>query len=92
MKFRSLHDNPILQCKICGKDFAQERWNQVCCSKDCMKVNYKQNQKAAYKKWRIRNRESNLKYMRDYNNAHRERHSEQCKAYNQKVKENAKNA
>jgi hypothetical protein len=57
-----------------------------------MHINYKQNQKAAYKKWREANREYYLQKMRDYNNAHRERHSEQCKAYNQKVKENAKNA
>jgi hypothetical protein len=52
-----------------------------------MKVNYKQNQKAAYKHWRDANREYYLAKMREYNKTHHEAHCNACKAYNKKVKE-----
>jgi hypothetical protein len=88
MKWQSLHDKPILPCKICQKPFTQTRWNQLCCSKDCMTINYKQNQKAGLKRWRNRHRDYMLTYMRDYNAAHHEQHLEHCREMNQKIKEN----
>ena len=87
MKFRSLHDKPILKCVICQKDFEQQRWNQICCSSVCMIINKKNTQREGHKKWRIANREYYLAKMREYNLTHHEAHCNACKAYNKKVKE-----
>jgi len=70
------------QCIICNKEYEGRTIKQLCCSKECSKINKKETQKLY----------SKTDNYKKYNKKYREQHKEEIKIYHQtdKYKENRK--
>jgi hypothetical protein len=73
MLFQSLHDKPRLLCVICGKEFSQDRFNKITCSRPCSKRHHKQYMREYARSHRKEARANNRQHYKNHPEIKRER-------------------